>query len=101
VSTISVPEHLIMGTAIGALSAEGSRAIFDTGFFGMFAKTYYPPSLIATINKIWETKADLLHPRTKLNYLLAEFSRKNYHGRAYAKAQNVEVHIGQCWADGA
>jgi amidase len=91
VSTISVPEHVRMGAAIAALNAEGSRAIFDTGFFGAFAKTYYPPGLIAAINKMWTNEADLLHPRTKLNYLTAEFSRRNYHGRAYAKAQNVRA----------
>jgi amidase len=91
VSKVSVPEHLTVATAFGALSAEGSRAVFDTGFFGAFSKTYYPASLIAAINKMWATEADLLHPRTKLNYLLAEFSRRNYHGRVYAKAQNVRA----------
>jgi amidase len=91
VSKVSVPEHLAVGSAFTALSAEGSRAVFDTGFFGMFAKTYYPESLIVAINKMWENEADLLAPRTKLNYLLAEFSRRTYHGRVYAKAQNVRT----------
>jgi amidase len=91
VSKVSVPEHLTVGPAFVALSAEGSRAIFDTGFFGMFAKTYYPASLIAAINKMWATEGHLLHPRTKLNYLLAEFSRRDHHGRVYAKAQNVRT----------
>lgn len=91
VSKVSVPEHATVGNAVTALNAEGARAVFDTGFFGMFAKTYYPESLIATINKMWATEADLLHPRTKLNYLLAEFSRRNFHGRVYAKAQNVRA----------
>jgi amidase len=91
VSKVSVPEHLAVGTAFAALSAEGSRAVFDTGFFGMFTKTYYPASLIAAINKMWATEGDVLNPRTKLNNLLAEFSRRNYHGRVYAKAQNVRA----------
>lgn len=91
VTTISVPEHVSMGTAISALSAEGSRAIYDTGFFGAFAKTYYPPGLIAAINKMWAHETTLLHPRTKLNFLVAEFSRRNFHGKAYAKAQNVRA----------
>jgi amidase len=91
VSTISVPEHTSVGTAWAALNAEGARAVFDTGFFGVFAKTYYPSSLIAAINKMWATEADLLCPRTKLNYLLAEFSRRNFRGRVYAKAHNVRT----------
>ncbi len=89
VSKVSIPEHHDVREAQMALSPEGSRALFDTGFFGAFTKTYYPASLIAAINKLWADQTDLLAPRTKLGYITAEFSRRNYHGRVYAKAQNV------------
>lgn len=89
ISKISLPEHSTIGEAGRALGPEGSKAVFDTGFFGMFTKTYYPASLIAAVNKMWSTQADLLNPRTKLQYLTAEFSRRNFHGRVYAKAQNA------------
>jgi amidase len=89
VSKISIPEHHLVRDAQRALSPEGARAIFDTGFFGAFTKTYYPASMIAAINTLWATQADLLTPRTKLSYIIAEFSRRNYRGRVYAKAQNV------------
>ena len=48
-----------------------------------------PPPLIAAINKLWASQADVLAPRTKLSLIAAELSRRNYHGRVYAKAQNV------------
>jgi amidase len=36
----------------------------------------------------------VLRPRTKLGYITAEFSRRNFYGRAYAKAHNIRpVHI--------
>jgi amidase len=89
VSKVSIPEHHGVREAQMALSPEGSRALFDAGFFGAFTKTYYPASLIAAINKLWADQTDLLAPRTKLGYITAEFSRRNYHGRVYAKAQNV------------
>ncbi|GAA4998427.1 amidase family protein [Actinopolymorpha pittospori] len=89
VSKVSVPEHLRVGEAATALGAEGSRAVFDTGFFGAFTRTYYPASLIAAVHKMLTMHADVLNPRTKLNYLTAEFSRRNFHGQVYAKAQNV------------
>ena len=38
---------------------------------------------------MWRAHADMLPPRTKLNHLVAELSRRNYHGAAYAKAHNV------------
>ena len=89
VSTVSIPEHHAIRTAQAALTSEGALALFNTGFFGAFTRTYYPPSLIAAINKLWASQADVLAPRTKLSLIAAEFSRRNYHGRVYAKAQNV------------
>jgi amidase len=89
VSKISVPAHHAVRTAQAALSGEGALAIFKTGFFGAFTRTYYPASVIAAINKLWAAQADVLAPRTKLSLIAAELSRRNYQGRVYAKAQNV------------
>ena len=38
---------------------------------------------------MWASHADLLAPRSKLSLIAAELNRRNYHGRVYAKAQNV------------
>jgi amidase len=89
ISKVSIPEHHAIRAAHAALSAEGALAVFKTGFFGAFTKTYYPASLIAAINKMWDTQADMLTPRSKLSLIAAEISRRTYHGRVYAKAQNV------------
>lgn len=91
VETVSVPEHLTVIRAARALQPEGSKAVFDTGFFGSFTKTHYPASLIAAVNRVWSEQPDLLLPRTKLNYIVGEISRRTYQGRVYAKAQNVRV----------
>ncbi len=89
VSKVSIPEHRDIRVAQAALSAEGALSVFKTGFFGAFTRTYYPASLIAAINKMWDSQADLLAPRSKLSLIAAEMSRRNYYGRVYAKAQNV------------
>jgi amidase len=89
VSTVCVPEHHDIRAAQTALSGEGALAVFKTGFFGAFTRTYYPASLIAAINQMWAAHADVLTPRSKLSLIAAELSRRNYHGRVYAKAQNV------------
>jgi len=89
VSKVSIPAHHAIRTAQAALSGEGALAIFKTGFFGAFTRTYYPAPLIAAINTLWSSHADVLAPRTKLSLIAAELSRRNYHGRVYAKAQNV------------
>src|SRR5262249_15654534 len=88
-SEVSIPEHHAARTAQAALGAEGALAVFNTGFFGAFTRTYYPASLLAAINKMWASHADTLAPRTKLGLIAGELSRRNYHGRVYAKAQNV------------
>ena len=89
VAKVSIPAHHAVRTAQAALSGEGALAVFKTGFFGAFTRTYYPVSVIAAINKLWATQADVLAPRTKLSLIAAELSRRNYHGGVYAKAQNV------------
>jgi amidase len=89
VAKVSIPAHHAIRTAQAALTGEGALALFKTGFFGAFTRTYYPASVIAAINKLWASQADLLAPRTKLSLIAAELSRRTYHGGVYAKAQNV------------
>jgi amidase len=89
ITKVSVPEHRHLGAAYAALTLEGTKAVFDTGFFGVWAKTYYPTSIITAIDRMWRGHTDMLPPRTKLNHIAAELSRRNYHGAVYAKAQNV------------
>jgi amidase len=89
VSKVSIPAHHTIRTAQAALTGEGALALFKTGFFSAFTRTYYPASIIAAINKLWASQADVLAPRSKLSLIAAEFSRRHYHGRVYAKAQNV------------
>src|SRR5262249_8471499 len=89
VSKVSIPAHHAIRTAQTALTGEGALALFKTGFFGAFTRTYYPASLIAAINKMWASQTDVLTPRSKLSLIAAELTRLNYHGRVYAKAQNV------------
>ena len=89
ISKVSVPEHLQVRAAQNALNGEGALAVFNTGFYGAFTRTYYPASLLAAINQLWFSHADVLSPRTKLSLIGASMSRRNYNGRVYAKAQNV------------
>ncbi|MBV9580851.1 MAG: amidase [Chloroflexi bacterium] len=89
ISKVSVPEHHHVRAAQAALGAEGGLAVFNTGFYGAFTRTYYPASLLAAINQLWFEHADVLSPRTKLSLIAGSISRRNYSGRVYAKAQNV------------
>lgn len=48
---------------------------------------------------MWDTQADLLAPRSKLSLITAELSRRNYHGRVYAKAQNARPTFVKAYDD--
>jgi amidase len=89
VTRISVPEHAQIDAVYAALVFEGAKAIHDVGFYGIGAKTYYPASIITAIDRMFRAHGDMMQPRTKLNHLIAELSRRNYHGGVYAKAHNV------------
>ncbi|OLT15470.1 hypothetical protein BJF78_01980 [Pseudonocardia sp. CNS-139] len=89
VSKVSVPEHLVARRVGGMIGPEGSRSIFDGGFMGAFARTYYPTKLVAAIGKMNRNGTGALPPRTKFGLLTAEYSRRNFYGAVYAKAHNV------------
>jgi amidase len=89
VSRVHIPEHREVNAAQSALNAEGALAVYRTGFYGAFSRTYYPASVITAINQLQSDHADVLSPRAKLSLIAGELSRRNYHGRVYAKAQNV------------
>jgi amidase len=89
VSEVSVPEHLTVGKAQVAMSAESSLAIRGSGFYGAFARTYYPEDTISAITRAWQHSQELLEPRQILGLMAGELSRRYWAGRLYAKAQNA------------
>ena len=88
VSEVSIPEHHAIRMAQAALSGEGALALFNTGFFGAFTRTYYPASSSPPSIKCGPPRPTCLRPHQAVAHR-AELSRRTYHGRVYAKAQNV------------
>jgi amidase len=89
VTKISVPEQNLTGSVYSALTLEGTKAVRDTSFYGMWAKTYYPTAAIVAIDRMWRQHPDMAQPRAKINQIVAAISRQDHHGAVYAKAQNV------------
>jgi amidase len=90
VTKVSVPEHAHIDALYQTLSLEGSRVLFDAGFYGLGHNTYYPQTTITAVGRMWHDSTDVLPARTKLDHIAAEFVRRTYHGGAYAKAQNAK-----------
>lgn len=99
VRKLSIPEHAQVRDAFGPLLREGARAVRATGFLGVYAQTYYPESLVAAMNRLWRTEARRLTPTTILMYLVGDFSRTMFDGRAYARAQNLRPIFRKAYDD--
>jgi amidase len=97
VKPVSVPAHQQVCLAFRALLPEGHRAVFETGLFGAFGRTYYPAALTAEVHRLWREHPELLNPRTVLARLVAEFGRRAYHGAVYARAQNVRESFARAY----
>jgi amidase len=97
VTTVSIPEHRASFSHLRWLVTEGNRAIFDVGFLGAFAKTYYPATLIAAAHRLYRQHTDLVNPRTKFQFIVAEFTRRRFGGMIYAKAQNVRESVKRAY----
>lgn len=89
VTKVSIPEHRSINEVFAALTLEGAKAVDDTFFHGMGAKTYYPVAATTAIRRLWRDHADMLHSGIKLNRIVAAFSGRDYAGAVYAKAHNV------------
>ena len=95
VTKVSVPEHLTVGAAAGALQLEGYRAMRFAGPFGAGARTWYPTSIITALEGLWRHQGDQLADYLKLALITGELSNREFHGAVYAKAQNVRpAYIG-------
>jgi amidase len=97
VKKVSVPMHTDAHIAGNAIALEGAKYLFDTNFGGAFAATYYPTSLITTIGRFKQSHGHEWPMTMKLRMTLAEYVNQRYHGRLYAKAQNVRKTVKKAY----
>lgn len=86
---VSVPLHDKAALAISPIFSEGTKLLFDTNLGGAFVKTYYPTSLIMTFGRFKQSHGHELPLNIKLKLIAGTYLQRLYHGRLYAKAQNV------------
>jgi amidase len=71
--------------------------LFDPNFGGAFAATFYLTSLITTIGRFKQCHGHEWPMTMKLWMTLAEYVNQRYHGRLYAKAQNVRKTVKKAY----
>lgn len=89
VTKVSVPQHLTASRPAGVLTDEGFALAHAAGMFPRGSRVHYPTSIIRATERMLERDGDHLKTYFKVSLLMGELSRRNFHGAAYAKAQNM------------
>ena len=90
VSKVSIPLHRDGIHIWNAIAIEGATALMLKGnSMGTNWKGHYTTSLLDAFARGWQTRPNDLSETTKLVLLTGEYMQTHYHGRFYAKAQNL------------
>jgi amidase len=89
VTKVSVPAHRTAGCIGWGLFAEGMTALLHSNGMGYHWRGAYNPALADVVGKSLQAQSQDLPPQIKLVSMLGTYLRQHYHGRFYAKAQNL------------
>jgi amidase len=100
VSTLSVPMHRDGKHIWQVIMAEGALTLMVRGnAMGTNWKGHYSVSLLEAYARGLADRADEVFDTLKLVTLLGQYMQERYHGRYYAKAQNLARTLTQCYDD--
>lgn len=89
ITEVSVPAHLSAGAIAWGLFAEGMTALLQSHGMGYHWRGAYQPAMNVAVGKSLLTQAADYPPQIKLVSMLGTYLQQQYHGRFYAKAQNL------------
>ena len=94
VTEVSVPMHYDGVHLWNAIILEGSNeAVWRCNGAGSNWSGFYNTHLIESYGRAWRAQANDLPVTVKTVILLGEYMHRNYHGRYYAKGQNVRAQL--------
>ena len=98
VKQISVPWHLHGLDIWTPIATEGATAMMLKGNgMGWNWEGFYTTSLLDAYARGWRTRPNDLSETVKLVMMTGEFMHRNYHGRFYAKAQNLSRRLREAY----
>ena len=97
---ISIPMHLDGFHLWRAIACEGMMAFMMDGHgFGRNWKGYYPSKLIETFGRNLSERSEELSVTAKIRMLTGRYIDEAYHGRYYARAQNLARALAKAYDD--
>ncbi|HKV55557.1 MAG TPA: amidase [Candidatus Binataceae bacterium] len=97
VEEVSVPAHRETDGLTWALLAEGATALMYGNGVGYHFRGYYDTALASALGRFRKVQGDDLPPTVKMVLLVGSYLNSRYHGRLYAKAQNLRVATRQAY----
>jgi amidase len=89
ITEVSVPAHLTAGCIIWPLYAEGMTALLHSNGMRYHPREAYNAALADAVGQSLQAHGNDLPPQMKLVSMLGTYLCQHYHGRFYAKAQNL------------
>ena len=89
VTEISIPAHAESGGIVWSLLVEGGAALFRSNGMGYHWQGQYNRSFAETLGRSLQAQGNDLPLTVKLVLLIGTYMSERYHGRTYAKAQNL------------
>jgi len=89
VKEISVPMHPDGFHIWSGIAGEIVGFMLESGGAGKFWKGYYPTEMIETFSRAVAAHGDYISDSAKTFSLMGRYVREQYHGRYYAKSQNL------------
>ena len=89
ITEVSVPEHADAAAIGWPILVEGTSALIQSNGMGYHWQGLYDPDLVESLGKSLQTHANDLPATLKLVLLVGTYMGEKYHGRMYAKAQNL------------
>lgn len=98
VEEVSIPMHLDGYHVWTAIIVEGATELMIKGNgFGTNWQGHYVTSLLDAYARGWRSRPDDMSHTVKLVLLFGEYARRYYHGRYYAKAQNLRRELRRAY----
>ena len=86
---VSIPAHREARGIVWGLMVEGATVLLRSNGMGHHWQGLYNPGLVDALGKFRKAQANDLPPTVKLILLIGTYMSERYHGRMYAKAQNL------------
>ena len=93
VGEVSVPVHREAPAIVQSLILEGATALIRSNGMGHHWEGLYMPNLAESLGKAILAQGDDLPPTVKLFLMIGTYMHERYHGRMYAKAQNLRPRL--------